>query len=121
MKDKSQLQGGRHNAERGKTVGAKTEREQAYIAAVGKLYSGFESTPQRARLVAYRDAMRDVAAKYPEDHEAQIFYALAVAASEDPADKTYAGRLEAGASLEEMVEEVRGHPRVAPYSIPTDH
>src|SRR6266446_9395159 len=64
MKDKSQLQAGRHNADRGKTVGAKTEREQAYIAAVGKLYSGFESTPQRARLVAYRDAMREVAAKY---------------------------------------------------------
>ena len=119
MKDKSQLQGGRHNAERGKTVGAKTEREQAYIAAVGKLYSGFESTPQRARLVAYRDAMRDVAAKYPEDHEAQIFYALAVAASEDPADKTYAGRLEAGAILEKLFEEEPAHPGLAHYIIHT--
>ena len=79
MKDKSQLQAGRESAERGKTVGAKTERERAYLAAVGKLYSDFESTPQRARLIAYRDAMGEVAAKYPEDHEAQIFYALAIA------------------------------------------
>src|SRR6478672_13797234 len=31
IKDKSQLQGGRVNAQRGKTVGAKTERERAYI------------------------------------------------------------------------------------------
>lgn len=93
MKDKSQLQAGLESEERGKTVGAKTERERAYLAAVGTLYIDYESTPQRARLIAYRDAMQEVAAKYPEDHEAQIFYALAITASEDPADKTYAGRL----------------------------
>src|ERR1035438_10049471 len=56
MKDKGQLQAGRESAERGKTVGAKSERERAYLAAVGKLYIDFESTPQRARLIAYRDA-----------------------------------------------------------------
>ncbi len=39
MKDKAQLQLGWENAERGNTVGAKTERERAYLAAVGKLYS----------------------------------------------------------------------------------
>jgi len=104
-KDKSQLQGGRVNAQRGKTVGAKTERERAYVAAVGKLYNDFKSTPQQTRLIAYRDAMGEVAAKYPDDHEAQIFYALAVAASEDPADKTYAGRLKAGAIPEELFQE----------------
>jgi hypothetical protein len=119
MKDKSQLQAGRESAERGKTVIAKTERERAYLAAVGKLYSDYESTPQRARLIAYRDAMGEVAAKYPEDHEAQIFYALAIAASEDPADKTYAGRLKAGAILEKLFEEEPTHPGLAHYIIHT--
>ena len=119
MKDKSQLQAGRESAERGKIVGAKTERERAYLAAVGKLYSDYESTPQRARLIAYRDAMGEVAAKYPEDHEAQIFYALAIAASEDPADKTYAGRLKAGAILEKLFEEEPTHPGLAHYIIHT--
>src|SRR5450631_3066526 len=90
-KDTSQLQAGQESAERGKTVGAKTERERAYIAAVGKLYSDYESTPQGARSIAYRDALGEVAAKYPEDHEAKIFYALAIAAAEDPAYKTNAG------------------------------
>ena len=118
-KEKSQLQAGRDNAERAKTVGAKTERERAYIAAVGKLYNDFERTPQRRRLIAYRDAMREVAAKYPDDHEAQIFYALAVAASEDPADKTYAGRLKAGAILERLFEEEPTHPGLAHYLIHT--
>jgi|ERR1035438_539924 hypothetical protein len=119
MKDKSQLQAGRESAEGGKTVGAKTERERAYVAAVGKLYSDYENTPQRARLIAYRDAMGDVAAKYPEDHESQIFYALAIAASEDPADKTYAGRLKAGAILEKLFAEEPTHPGLAHYIIHT--
>jgi hypothetical protein len=119
MKDKGQLQAGQESVESGNTVGAKTERERAYLAAVRKLYSDFESVPQRARLIAYRDAMRDVAAKYPEDHEAQIFYALALAASEDPADKTYAGRLKAGAILEKLFEEEPTHPGIAHYIIHT--
>ena len=118
-KDKSQLQAGHESAEHGKSVGAKTERERAYLAAVGKLYSDYENTPQRSRLIAYRDAMADVAAKYPDDHEAQIFYALAVAASEDPADKTYAGRLQAGAILEKLFEEEPTHPGIAHYIIHT--
>src|ERR1700730_16153692 len=117
MKDKGQLQAGRESANRGKSMGAKTERELAYLAAVAKLYSDFARTPQRARLLAYRDAMQEVAAKYPEDHEAQIFYALALAASEDPADKTYAGRRKAGAILEKLFEEEPTHPGLAHYLI----
>ncbi len=119
VKDKSQLQGGRESAERGKTVSAKTEREVAYLAAVGKLYGNYENTPQQTRSLAYRDAMEQVAAKYPEDHEAQIFYALALAASEDPADKTYAGRLKAGAILEKLFAEEPTHPGLAHYIIHT--
>ena len=119
MKEESQLRAGRESAERGKTAGAKTERERAYQTAVGKLYSEYEVTPQRARLIAYRDAMGEVAAKYKEDHEAQIFYALAIAASEDPADKTYAGRLKAGAILENLFAEEPTHPGLAHYIIHT--
>jgi hypothetical protein len=73
------LQLGRESAEGGERLGAKTERERAYLAAVSNLYRDFETTLQQARLLAYRNAMRDVAAKYPEDHEAKIFYALALA------------------------------------------
>jgi hypothetical protein len=119
LKDQSQLRLGRQSADRGKAVGAKTERERAYIFAVANLYDDFEDTPQRARLIAYRDAMAEVAAKYPEDHEAQIFYALSIAASEDPADKTYAGRLKAGAILEKLFEQEPNHPGLAHYIIHT--
>jgi hypothetical protein len=119
MKASSQLQAGRESAERGKTAGARSERERAYIAAVASLYSNFESTPQQARLVAYRDAMEKLASKYSDDQEAQIFYSLALAASEEPTDKTYAARLKAGAILEKLFREEPDHPGLAHYIIHT--
>jgi hypothetical protein len=119
IKDQGQLQAGRESTERGKTVGAKTERERAYIAAVALLYNNFESTLQSGRLLAYRDAMEQLAAKYPEDYEAQIFYALALAASEEPTDKSYASRLKAGAILEKLFAEEPDHPGLAHYIIHT--
>lgn len=118
-KDQSQLRAGQASANQGIATGAGGERERAYIAAVGALYANFETVPQRSRLIAYRDAMEAVAAKYPMDHEAQIFYALAIAASEDPSDKTYAGRLKAGAILEKLFKEEPDHPGLAHYIIHT--
>jgi tetratricopeptide (TPR) repeat protein len=115
--DKRLLQLGRENAERGERLGAKTERERAYLAAVGNLYRDFESTPQQARLLAYRNAMRGLAAKYPQDHEAMIFYALALAVAADPEDKTYTDQLKAGAILEKLFAEEPTHPGLAHYII----
>jgi hypothetical protein len=119
LKDPGQLQLGRDSAERGIRAGAKTGRERSYIEAVGKLYVDLQNSPQRARVLAYRDAMGELAARYPEDHEAQIFYALALAASEDPQDKTYAGRLKAGAILEKLFKQEPTHPGLAHYIIHT--
>ena len=117
IKANSQLLLGRESVERGSSLGASTERERAYLAAAGKLYADFENSPQQARLLAYCDAMRVVAARYPEDHEAQIFYALALAASADPTDKSYAALLEAGAILEKLFEQEPTHPGIAHYII----
>ena len=113
------LQLGRENAERGERRGAKTARERAYLEAVSKLYGNFESTPQQVRLLAYRDAMREIAAKYPEDPEAQIFYASALVAAADPGDKTYADQLKAGAILERLFAQEPMHPGLAHYIIHT--
>jgi len=117
QKAKGQLQLGQQSAERGRELGARTDRERAYLAAVGKLYGDFESTLQQVRLLAYRDAMGNVAAKYPEDHEAEIFYALALAAAADPGDNTYADQLKAGAILEKLFAEEPTHPGLAHYII----
>jgi tetratricopeptide (TPR) repeat protein len=119
LKDKSQLQAGLASVELGSTTVAQTERERSYMAAVANLYRDFENTSQHVRLIAYRDAMGEVAGKYPSDHEAQIFYACAIAAAEDPADKTYVGRLKAGAILENLFKEEPDHPGLAHYIIHT--
>ncbi len=119
LKATSQLQDGKLAAEQGLAAEAKTDRERDYITAVSKLFADFEKTPQRVRLLAYRDAMADVAAHYPQDHEASIFYALALAASEEPTDKSYASRLKAGAILETLFAQEPEHPGLAHYIIHT--
>ncbi|HEY0701246.1 MAG TPA: hypothetical protein VGD60_00620 [Candidatus Acidoferrales bacterium] len=118
-KDPTQLQAGRAASQTGLAANPKTDRERAYLTAVANLYTNFETTPQQSRLVAYRDAMKDLAVKYPDDHEAQIFYALSLAASADPADQTYAARLQAGAILEKLFAEEPTHPGLAHYLIHT--
>jgi tetratricopeptide (TPR) repeat protein len=119
LKAASQLQAGRKAVERGQAKAAKTARERLYIGAVAKLYADFENTPQRVRLLAYRDAMAEVAARYPQDHEASIFYALALAASEESRDKTYVSRMKAGAILEALFAQEPEHPGLAHYIIHT--
>ena len=66
---------------------------------------------------AYRDAMAQLAAKYRDDPEAAAFYALALAAAADPADKTYADQLKAGAILEKLWRAQPDHPGLAHYII----
>src|SRR4029077_4155797 len=48
-----------------------------------------------------------------------IFYALSLAASEEPTDKTYASRLKAGAILEALFAQEPEHPGLAHYIIHT--
>lgn len=55
---------------------APTAREKAYLAAVEILYSGQGTKPERD--ARYCEAMRKLAADYPNDNNAQLFYALAL-------------------------------------------
>jgi len=94
-----------------------TPRERAFIDAVGKLYADYERTPQRDRLVAYQNAMSDVATNNIGDTEATIFYALSLVAAAPPTDKTYANQLRAGAMLEDLWKRQPDHPGLAHYII----
>jgi hypothetical protein len=67
--------------------------------------------------LAYESAMDAVSVAYPDDVEASIFYALALAAAADPADKTYAKQLKAGAILESLFVQYPNHPGLAHYII----
>ena len=56
-------------------------------------------------------------ARYPNDDEAQIHYALALNTSASPADKTYANQLKGAAILEPIAKRQPQHPGVAHYLI----
>jgi tetratricopeptide (TPR) repeat protein len=98
-------------------IGARTDRERAYIGAAATLYTNYETIDQRTRQVAYCDAMAKVASGYPDDREASIFYALSLTASAPPTDKTYANQLKAGAILEKILPTEPDHPGITHYII----
>jgi hypothetical protein len=119
IKPEVQLARGLEAIERGRALHTGTEREKAYLAAAARLYDNYRGTDQRTRVIAYRDAMADVAARYPRDDEASIFYAAALAFSADPNDKTYANQRKAGAILEPLAARLPEHPGIAHYLIHT--
>src|ERR1043166_1762603 len=86
--------------EKGKAVGAKSERERDYINALAVLYTDYDKVEYRTRLQAYLKAMEALAAKYPGADEAQIYYAITLNVSAAPGDKTYAQQLKGAAILE---------------------
>src|SRR6266702_4524374 len=102
---------------KGKTVGAKTQRERDYIDALGTMYADYEKVDHRTRLLAYAKAMEQLAQRYPGDDEAQIHYALALNTSASPADKTYANQLKGAAILEPIAIRQPEHPGVSHYLI----
>jgi hypothetical protein len=117
IKPPAQLQSARATLARATTAGARTERERDYIAALATLYDRYGTLDQRTRVRAYRDAMARVAEKYGDDPEATAFYALALAGAADPADKSYADQLKAGALLEKLWAAQPEHPGLAHYII----
>ncbi len=102
---------------RAKSMGAKTQRELDYIAAIETFYKDHDKVDHRTRAVAYEKAMEALAARYPQDREAAIFYALALNITLNPNDKTYANQLKAAAILEKAFKEQPDHPGVAHYLI----
>jgi tetratricopeptide (TPR) repeat protein len=103
--------------ERGKAVGAKSERERDYINALAVLYTDYDKIDYRTRLQDYLKAMEALATKYRDDDEAQIFYAITLNVSASPADKTYAQQLKGAAILEPIFQRQPHHPGVAHYLI----
>ncbi len=103
--------------EKAKKAGATTERERDYIDAVAAYYENFENRPERDRQISRSKAFEALAAKYPNDDEAQIFNALYISGTQSQADQTYAAYLRAAAILEEQFKKHPHHPGVAHYLI----
>jgi tetratricopeptide (TPR) repeat protein len=103
--------------DRAKAAGARTDREREYIAAIETIYKDADRVDHRTRALAYEKAMEQLAARYPADREAAVFYALALNITLDPNDKTYANQLKAAGILEQVFAAQPDHPGVAHYLI----
>ena len=103
--------------ERARVASQKTEREIAWIEALATYYQDYATVPQQRRTANYETAMAQLWARYPDDAEAAIFYALALNEVADPADKTYAKQLKAADILEKLEPKYPNHPGIPHYII----
>jgi tetratricopeptide (TPR) repeat protein len=103
--------------ERARVASQKTEREIAWIEALATYYQDYATVPQQRRTANYETAMAQLWARYPDDAEAAIFYALALNEGADPADKTYAKQLKAADILEKLEPKYPNHPGIPHYII----
>lgn len=93
-----------------------TPRERKYIDAAAAYYQ-HSDRPHADRARAYEQAMAGVAASYPSDIEAQIFYALSLLSTASPSDKTHANQKHAAELLEPLYRKFPQHPGLAHYLI----
>jgi tetratricopeptide (TPR) repeat protein len=103
--------------EKARQTGAKTQRERDWIEALSAYFRDHDKVAVNIRLAAYNDAMEQLARRYPDDDEAQVFYALTLQASASPADTTYANQLKSGAILEKVYDRNPQHPGVTHFII----
>lgn len=108
---------GRAAIEKALTTGKPTPRERAYITAAAELFKDGEPGTQRARTLAYEQAMEKLSRDYPADMEGRIFYALAANQTALTTDKKYTQQLKAAAILEPLFKEHPAHPGLAHYII----
>ena len=103
--------------DQGRKIGARTQRERDYIEAVAAYYEDWANRPERTRQLNRARAFEALAARYPTDDEAQIFYALYLAATQSLADQTYKTYLTAAETLEKQFAKHPDHPGIAHYLI----
>ncbi len=114
---RSNLAPGLAAIQKAKAMGAKTERERDYIDALLLMYADHDKLSHVQRIRAFRDAQEKIAAKYPDDDEAQIAYAITLNTSADLNDKTYAQQTKGAAILEPISQRLPRHPGVTHYLI----
>src|SRR3989440_5500014 len=76
--DAATLKRGLDAVDKGKAIGAGTQRERDWLAALEVYFKDYETVDQETRAKSYEKAMEALAKKYPADVEAKIFHALAL-------------------------------------------
>lgn len=72
-----------------RSIEGKSARESEYLEAIATIYDHWNELDHPTRALRFEKAMEKIYDKYPEDNEAAIFYALALRATANPADKSF--------------------------------
>lgn len=102
-----------------KSIANKSERESAYIDAIGLFYKDWTKIDYHTRCLYFEKAMEQLHSKYPDDKEAAVFYALALDAAAEPTDKTYRNQKKAASILNTLYPAEPNHPGIIHYIIHT--
>ena len=114
----AELQKGAAAMEKAKSVGAQTQRERDYIAAIDMFYKDSDKLDHRTRVNAYSDAMERLYERHSSDHEAGVFYSLTLVAKGMMAgDKSYVNEKKAAQILNRVLAREPQHPGVTHYLI----
>ena len=103
--------------EQARPVTVKTERERLWIEAIRSYFRDHEKVPLATRVAAYSRAMGDLAQRYPDDFEAQVFHALTLQAAASKTDVTYAAQHHSAEILEKLYQANPQHPGITHYLI----
>jgi tetratricopeptide (TPR) repeat protein len=100
-------------------VSANSERERDYIATLATFFTPVDTMDSRSRMMAFEKGMEGVVARYPEDEEAQILYAIILVATAVPTDKTFSHQLKAARMLEPLFKKHPRHPGIVHFLVHT--
>src|SRR6476661_2257588 len=127
-----EMSAGKAAIQKAMAMSAGTDRQRQFITALNVYYNTPDSSTAAAvgqschgpvgtrdRVIAYEKAMRQLRDKYPDDFEAQTFYAFAVLATgyATPNDTSLSKQLEAAGILEKLWKQNANHPGVVHYLI----
>jgi tetratricopeptide (TPR) repeat protein len=113
--DAATLKRGLDAVEKGEQIGAKTERERDWLAAIKEFYKDYDKVDQDTRTRNYEKAMEALSQKYPQDVEAKVFHALALNETFD--HKDMAPLVKAIAILTPLDRKYPAHPGITHYLI----
>ena len=115
----AELKKGSKAIEIASSIKQKSKREADYIYAISLFYKDWDKVDHQTRNLNFEKSMQKLYEEYTNDKEAAIFYALALDAAADPADKSYKNQKKAGTILNALYPNEPNHPGVAHYIIHT--
>jgi tetratricopeptide (TPR) repeat protein len=102
-----------------RSISGKSEKETGYINATAAYYNNWNKTDPHTRSIRFEKTMEQLHNTYPDDKEMAVFYALALDAAADPADKSYTNQKKAGEILNALYNTYANHPGIIHYIIHT--